>query len=387
MTAFEVKSLFGRAAATAKKKCMNLYDYGLCLIFQMSIQAEEQIWKREVTQLLSSSDSSFAKQFIKQIYPQAQDKAIVGLIKEIQQTQVVPKSVMQAIADSDISLPVSGLQPVGDSTVLWRWTGPVYEESSQDMLNKSIVGRNMAEDGVDRWSVLRFIYPDKTEEELKEMTGAESSIPFRRIQQTVQAIQMILGVHQQMGGLPNPGNPAIPLNTVINLLPSVQKIVEKLTNDIFVTAPVEPANESANGVPTGEPTDGVPTGEPTGEPTDGVPTGVPTSVSNEPADGSTYASYLGTTPSGFQQSVEGGVQSTIGVSESADRRAFPEPNARIAPRTNRLQYKSITSPTIPTIPTDMGNQPGLLRQLFPSVYGAIDAAKSKSGKPKKQSKE
>lgn len=385
MTAFEVKSLFGRAAATAKKKCMNLYDYGLCLIFQMAIQAEEQIWREQASQFLSS-DTKALKGIIKQVYPEAKKDAINQLVKSVNQTQQVPEGILQAIADAEINLPIEGIPPMGDPTVLWRWTGPVYEESSQDMLNKSIVGRNMAEDGVDRWSVLRFIYPDKTEEELKEMTGADSSIPFRRIQQTVQAIQMILGVQQQMGGIPNPGNPSIPLSAVLNLIPSVEKIISKLQNDIFISAPIEPSRVAQL------PSD--PDSEPGNEPA-AISVSQSTAVpdSSVPVSGSGYAGYFGAIPPVTgqlrpEQSVAGSVQSSGRIPQPASRRSFPTPGAAIA-KPGRLQYQPIASPVLQpqpqlpaTIPTGMADQPGLLRQLFPTFLGAIPT----NNKPKPKSK-
>ena len=64
---------------------------------------------------------------------------------------------------------VRGLIPDGDITMLWRWLGPVYEESTQDILNNSIVVRNLQELGVDSIEALKYLFPSKTEEERAEM--------------------------------------------------------------------------------------------------------------------------------------------------------------------------------------------------------------------------
>jgi hypothetical protein len=392
MTAFEVKSLFGRAAATARKKCLNLYDYGLCLILQMAIQAEEQIWRNQAKEFLVNSPKE-AKAIIKQVYPEAKAAAIDGLMKSIKAYGEVPDSILQAIADADIKLPIGGIPPLGDPTVLWRWTGPVYEESSNDLLNKSIVGRNMAEDGVDRWSVLRFIYPDKTEEELKEMVGAESSIPFRRIQQTVQALQMLLQVQSQMGGLPNPGDPSLPLSASLSLIPSVSKIIQKLEADVHTSAPSEPALPSQ--LPGESPVSGesspVPGESPVSE-SGSVPGSSP---------GSPYANYFGSVPTvQYGESLGAGVPRTGQLPQSTGGRAdFPIPNVLTSKRRDRLQYQPISprgsQPQLPTaqstnsvpIPPDMASQPGLLRQLFPTVAAAVDGATGKKpAKPKKSKK-
>ena len=44
---------------------------------------------------------------------------------------------------------VVGLVPDGSTKVSWRWMGEVFEEGTDDMLNNSIVVRNLHELGVD----------------------------------------------------------------------------------------------------------------------------------------------------------------------------------------------------------------------------------------------
>ena len=54
---------------------------------------------------------------------------------------------------------VTGLIPDGSTRVSWRWTGEVFEESAQDILNNSIVVRNLQEAGVGSLEALKYLFP------------------------------------------------------------------------------------------------------------------------------------------------------------------------------------------------------------------------------------
>ena len=45
-TAYEIKSLYGRVAATAEKKARSLFTYGLCKLFSMMIFTEEKNFRK-----------------------------------------------------------------------------------------------------------------------------------------------------------------------------------------------------------------------------------------------------------------------------------------------------------------------------------------------------
>ena len=80
------------------------------------------------------------------------------------------KKLMMACVQAQMVPPgVKGLIPDGDITMLWRWLGPVYEDSTQDILNNSIVVRNLQELGVDSIEALKYLFPSKTDEERAEM--------------------------------------------------------------------------------------------------------------------------------------------------------------------------------------------------------------------------
>ena len=47
-TAYEIKTLYGRVAATAEKKAKALFSYGLCRLFSLMIAHEEKMFPRFV---------------------------------------------------------------------------------------------------------------------------------------------------------------------------------------------------------------------------------------------------------------------------------------------------------------------------------------------------
>jgi hypothetical protein len=52
--------------------------------------------------------------------------------------------IEEAIEAQEFPPGVVGLIPDGDRRVEWRWRGPVFEESTEDILNNSIVGAQPA---------------------------------------------------------------------------------------------------------------------------------------------------------------------------------------------------------------------------------------------------
>ena len=83
---------------------------------------------------------------------------------------------------------VTGLIPDGSTKVSWRWMGDVFEESSDDILQHSIVVRNLQELGVDSIEALKYLFPQKTDEERAAML---TGYPFRMVQQTQQSLNSI----------------------------------------------------------------------------------------------------------------------------------------------------------------------------------------------------
>lgn len=395
-TAFEVKSLFGRAAATAKKKAKSLYDYGICKILEQAIQAEEELWKKSVEAAIASEGGA---EIIAAVYPDAKKQQVKGIVRSVQEGQSLPTEIFQAIADSGYPLPAEGLKPLGDRTVDWRWTGPVYEESSQDLLNKSIVARNMAEDGVGREYCLKQLYPDKTSRELDEMIGSNTSIPFRRIQQTSQAMQQVLGLWGQIGGSPHPQNPQMPMSADPTfsepLYRAASNILGKLAIDVGRVRQFDPVEINSIPAPNaGSPEMNEPIPEEEhGRSSDRNPYGA------SPLGGwdgaSSAAAYFGSAPSlnpipgEFAERMAAGVQQPYPSSQYPDLGQLPVPGVLTKHEPNewgrrgQLPYSQPVSsqqsgvsadPNVRGVPADIAAQPGLLQQLFPTFSDFAEKA-------------
>lgn len=132
-TATESRLVYGKVEVTAREKREALYTYGICKILEMALLAEEAAY-------------------------------------------VVSKGT-------------TGLPLLGDRTVTYR-TAPVFLQTAEDILKRSIVGRNLQEMGYSSKAVLRFVFPDMNESELDKAVG-DTGIPFRYLQQTLQAFQQL----------------------------------------------------------------------------------------------------------------------------------------------------------------------------------------------------
>ena len=188
VTATEYKSLFGRVSATSKKKANAIYTHGISRCLELIIYQEEQLFKSTLAAAagiekpvdLGPNAPPEEEQAYKQALDQYNEK-IKSIMMACIETQMIPPGVM-------------GLIPDGDITVLWRWMGPVYEDSTQDILNNSIVVRNLQELGVDSIEALKYLFPSKTDEERAEML---SGFPFRMVnelQGAYAAFSKLVGV-------------------------------------------------------------------------------------------------------------------------------------------------------------------------------------------------
>ena len=50
VTATEIKSQYGRVSATARKKCLQIYEYGICKCLELMIFQEEQIFRQTLAE-------------------------------------------------------------------------------------------------------------------------------------------------------------------------------------------------------------------------------------------------------------------------------------------------------------------------------------------------
>ena len=207
-TAFEIKSLYGRVAATAEKKARALFTYGLCRLFAMMIYTEEDLFKKSFAAAIGLEEPipPLPEDFETPEEYQLANDQFTG---DYQDFVTARDDELRATLDSgEIPPGVTGLIPDGSTTVSWRWMGEVFEESTDDILNNSIVVRNLQELGVDSIEALKYLFPNKTEEERAAML---SGYPFRMVQQTQQSINSFIGLLGNLYQLPHPQMPDKPL--------------------------------------------------------------------------------------------------------------------------------------------------------------------------------
>ena len=241
VTATEYKSLFGRVAATSKKKANSIYTHGLCRCMELIIFQEEQLFRDTL---------AAAAKFEKPVTPQpGAGPEEMQFYREAmdEYDQRVNQLMMACVKAQMIPPGVRGLIPDGDITMLWRWLGPVYEESTQDILNNSIVVRNLQELGVDSIEALKYLFPSKTEEERAEML---SGFPFRMVNELQGAYNQFSRLIGGMMQTPHPQSPDLPMaaDPRLDLTPYLYRTLEALQKEMSYAGrfrPIDPTDEPA----------------------------------------------------------------------------------------------------------------------------------------------
>jgi hypothetical protein len=233
-TAYEIKSLFGRAATTALRKCRGLLTYGLCKLLGLMIHHEEKIFRDSFSAALGIAPPSAP------IFEQFEADGATAEYEEAERIyreeyaaweQEIEANLSEALENQDLPVGVVGLIPDGDRRVEWRWRGPVFEESPEDVLNASIVVRNLQELGVDSVEALKHLFPSKTDEERSAML---SGYPFRMAQATQQSIGTFLSLIGDMQQIPHPQQPDLPLlaDPRLDLVPFVYRAFDFLKREL-----------------------------------------------------------------------------------------------------------------------------------------------------------
>ena len=213
-TAYEIKTVYGRVAATAEKKCRALFTYGLCKLFGMMIKHEERMFDESfgVAMGLVKPDIPLMEDFQDpEEYAKAEEKFTKAFAKYERQRMELLSVTLES---GQMPQGVTGLIPDGSTKVDWRWMGQVFEDSADEILQNSIVVRNLQEAGVGSIEALKYLFPNKTEEERAAMM---SGFPFRVVQQTQQAINSFVGMLGNLYQLPHPQTPDLPLASDPNL--------------------------------------------------------------------------------------------------------------------------------------------------------------------------
>ena len=247
-TAYEIKSLYGRVATTAARKCRGLLTYGLCKLLGLIIYHEEQIFRDSFAAAIGMEKPEpplreqfqDGQQFVQAV--QMFEQAFGGYM------QALDQKIREAVQNEQLPPGVVGLIPDGDRRIEWRWKGPVFEDSTEDILNSSIVVRNLQELGVNSIEALRYLFPDKTDEERSAML---SGYPFRMAQATQQSIGTFLSLIQNMRQIPHPQAPDLPMlaDPRLDLTPYVYRALEFLKRELTYAGQYN--DSTASGDPAG----------------------------------------------------------------------------------------------------------------------------------------
>jgi hypothetical protein len=380
ITATEYKSLFGRVAATSRKKATAIYTYGICRCLELILFQEEKLFRESLAAIAG---------FEKPIEPisGATEEELNAYEEAMDMFNDQVKRLMMACVETKMIPPgVIGLIPDGDVTVLWRWTGPVYDDTTQDILNSSIVVRNLQELGVDSIEALKYLFPAKTDEERAEML---SGFPFRMVGELQNAYSQFARLVGGMMQTPHPQSPDLPMaaDPRLDLTPYLYRTLEALQKEMSYAGryrPIDPTDEPSTYSSSSQQLRGGSTGSDSGSNTGlsagGSSANVPTGYQLPPSDTSgepqlPIRPYAVRPPipigSAEQQSLGIGVQQG---GESPERTSpIPIPGSTVsADQLQPGELRNAQQPSYATIgDADLVSQPGLLAQLFPNFLESI----------------
>ena len=372
VTATEYKSLFGRVSATSKKKANAIYTYGICRCLELIIYQEERLFRETL-----AAAAGLEKPL--ELPNNASDQDIAAYEDAMSMFEDQVKQLMMAcLKTQQIPPGVLGLIPDGDVTMLWRWLGPVYEDSTQDVLNNSIVVRNLQELGVDSIEALKYLFPSKTDEERAAML---SGFPFRMVGELQNAYSSFARLVGGMMQTPHPQSPDLPMaaDPRLDLTPYLYRTLEALQKEMSYAGryrPIDPTDEPSTGGGGSQQLRGGSSAA-SGSGTDGVSSGYelpPSGTSGDPQLPIQPYSVRPPIPTGgsAEQSLGIGVQQS---SQPAERSSpIPVPGSTVAANDSVFpgQLRVEQRPSYATIGSaDLVSQPGLLAQLLPNLLDTI----------------
>jgi hypothetical protein len=376
VTATEYKSLFGRVAATSKKKANAIYTHGISRCLELIIYQEEQLFK---TTLAMAAGLEKPVDLALGASPE-EEAAYEEAMK--QHNEMLKKLMMACVETQQIPPKVIGLIPDGDVTVLWRWMGPVYEDSTQDILNNSIVVRNLQELGVDSIEALKYLFPSKTDEERAEML---SGFPFRMVNELQGAYSQFARLVGGMMQTPHPQAPDLPMaaDPRLDLTPYLYRTLEALQKEMSYAGryrPIDPTDEPITSGGGSKQLRG--TGPSSGTSSSDGDAGSVSGGYQLPPSGASSGPQLPISPYSVRppiptggpsgQPMGVGVQQSGGSAEQSS--SIPVPGSVISDdglRPGELR-SAVQQPSYATIGSaDLVTQPGLLAQLFPNLLSGI----------------
>lgn len=244
-TAYEVKTLYGRVAATAKRKCRDLFEYGFTKVFTMMVTHEETLFRESLGQALGLIKPEPVLREELDLLPEEIEKLEQDYQAALDDWRVQVTEAINTIKETgEVPPNVVGLIPDGSASVEWRWTGEVFDDSPQEILQNSIVCRNLQELGVSSIEALQYLFPAKTPEERAAML---TGYPFRMVEATQRSVGVFLDMLRGMFQVPHPQEPDLPLAADPNLdmVPYVYRTLDFLRRELSYSATysdVDPAS-------------------------------------------------------------------------------------------------------------------------------------------------
>jgi hypothetical protein len=377
VTATEYKSLFGRVSATAKKKATAIYTYGICRCLELIIYQEEKLFRETLAAAAGLEKPLDLPETATEEDVAAYDQAmnlfneqVKGLMMASLQTQQIPPGV-------------TGLIPDGDLTVQWRWLGPVYEDSTQDILNNSIVVRNLQELGVDSIEALKYLFPSKTDEERASML---SGFPFRMVNELQGAYSQFARLVGGMMQTPHPQSPDLPMaaDPRLDLTPYLYRTLEALQKEMSYAGryrPIDPTDEPSTSGSRPKQLRGGSSSASTGSVSGGYEL-PPSGTSGSPQLPISPYSVRPPIPVGGPERQSLGIGVQQGGEPAERTSAIPVPGSTVASDTSVYpgQLRTTQQPGYVSIGSaDMVAQPGILAQLFPNLLESLLGAGGRPG--------
>lgn len=256
----EVKSLYGKVAATANMKSLTLWKHGLARILELCIMHEERLFMDAFKQWLVSIDP------------------------KIDITQVTQEQIELIIWQDQVEHPIDvGLVPYGEVNVSYRYNGDVFEDSPDDKLKRTIYTRNLQELGVGSLEALDAVFPDLS---LKEKKAKLSGIPFRIGSEYLGLFNNLLQQHVQLTQVEDPYNAGKALSLRYDMTKLMDSIYTVLSREFSYGASYDEAdnqdNPLLNGTSTPSVLDGSTSPITTGISSTGQPTVAVSTSTGEP---------------------------------------------------------------------------------------------------------
>lgn len=216
----EYKTLFGRIENTAMKKADALFgDKGLGYLFSMIILDEERKCKIAIAKFMVAQ------------YMQGNPMA-AQLVQQELSDNTFRNLYFYLTEQLGIDLP--GLPPLGQRDCSWRYTKDVFERTTRDQLDASIVYRNSREDGIRQDIALAQLYPNMSDDEIR---GSMSGFSPRVVQNAIEGIGGALQLYQQLSQLRSPENPMLSWAQTLNIAAMVEQGVQTLQRELQFDIP------------------------------------------------------------------------------------------------------------------------------------------------------